>query len=256
MPVLESEDKIAPKSILRHRPIGNSNPGLGKRTIITSATTPIVPRASRTRRVDKIEEQENDNKDTTQSTQNPPTMRRVTIPPKPLYPMLHSKAVPLKTHLRQQVHPLLYLGVGMLAMLILWMMLSAVFGWFATTFDDMRYGRPRTFQTDAWVGHNEQTGLPSHFIAINLNSRIEVIELPGGDAAHSRIYVGPQLYGDGSDLVPVTLKFIDVNGDSRPDMILNFQGTHIVFINDPGGFRPPQPSERRQVEQFLQHLGQ
>ncbi len=64
---------------------------------------------------------------------------------------------------RHHVHPLLYLGVGMLGMLVLWMLLSAALGWFNTTLDDFRYGRPRTFQTDAWVGHNEQNGVKSHF---------------------------------------------------------------------------------------------
>ena len=32
----------------------------------------------------------------------------------------------------------------------------------------------------------------------------------------------PQLYGTGADLVPVTLKFEDVNGDHLPDMIVMF----------------------------------
>jgi hypothetical protein len=118
-----------------------------------------------------------------------------------------------------------------------------------------RYGRPRTFQTDAYVGHNESPGMPSHFLAVNLQGRIEIIELPGGDASHACIYIGPQLYGSDADLIPVTLSFIDVNGDKKPDMIMNFQGTHVVFINDQGGFRPLRPEERIPVEQFLQRLG-
>jgi len=92
-------------------------------------------------------------------------------------------------------------------------------------------------------------------LAVNLHGRIEVIELPGGDASHARIYIGPQLYGSDADLIPVTLSFIDVNGDHKPDMIINFQGTRVVFINDQGGFRPLRPEEREGVERFLQHLG-
>jgi len=76
-----------------------------------------------------------------------------------------------------------------------------------------------------------------------------------GDASHARIYIGPQLYGADADLIPVTLSFVDVNGDKKPDMIINFQGTRVVFINDNGGFRPLRPEERNPVEQFLQHLG-
>ncbi len=48
-----------------------------------------------------------------------------------------------------------------------------------------------------------------------------------------------------ADLVPVTLSFQDVNGDHRPDMILHFQGTQVVFINDGSGFRPAQPGEQQ-----------
>ena len=144
----------------------------------------------------------------------------------------------------------------MLAMLALWTLLISAIAWYNTTMDDIHYGRPRTFQVDAFVGHNESTGMPSHFIAINLHGHIEVIEFPGGDAAHARIYVGPELYTSGNDLVVVTLKFIDVNGDHKPDMIVSFQGSQVVFINDQGTFRPLRPEERHQVEQFLQRLGQ
>jgi len=144
----------------------------------------------------------------------------------------------------------------MLGMLALWTVLMGVITWFNTTMDDIHYGRPRTFQTDQFVGHNESNGVPSHFIAINFHGRIEIIEMPGGDAAHARIYMGPQLFTDGSDLVPVTLNFRDVNGDHKLDMLINFQRSQVVFINDQGGFRPLRPEERHSVEQFLQHSGQ
>ncbi len=97
--------------------------------------------------------------------------------------------------------------------------------------------------------------MPSHFLTVNLHGRIEIIELPGGDASHARIYIGPQLYGADADLIPVTLSFIDVNSDHKPDMMINFQGTRVVFINDQGGFRPLRPAEREGVERFLQRLG-
>ena len=111
-------------------------------------------------------------------------------------------------------------------------------------------------RSNASVGHNESAGTPSHFLAINLNGRIEVIEFPGGDGSKARIYLGPQLYGTGDDLIPVTLSFVDVNGDHLPDMIIHFQSSRIVFINDQGGFRPLRPEERLPVQQFLQRTGQ
>jgi len=142
----------------------------------------------------------------------------------------------------------------MLGMLALIWVFQIAWAWGVTTYDDLLYGRPRTFQMDAWVGHNEQTGLPSHFIALNLHRHIEVIELAGGDAAHAHVFSGPELYGINDDLTPVTLSFVDVNGDHRPDMIVLFQEVRLAFINDGTSFRPPLPSERPSVEQALQRI--
>jgi hypothetical protein len=257
MPVLESTDHITPKSVLRHRPIGEDN------TQTTVVTPPTVKRASRTQphtedahvEVDEWQRAA-EGDDTSSPVQTPPRRAGVTPAPKTLPKTPMPKAMAAKRLLKRHAHPLFYLGVGMLGMLALWMILTSVISWYNTTMDDIHYGRPRTFQTDAFVGHNESGGVPSHFIAINLHGHIEVIEFPGGDATHARIFLGPQLYTEGSDLVVVTLKFIDVNGDHKPDMIIEFQGSQVVFINDQGTFRPLRPEERHQVEQFLQSLGQ
>lgn len=256
MSALESTDKIAPKSVLRHRPIGDSTPPTGKRSVVTTATTPVVRRASRSRPAtadDAIAEWRHTKEDEVPSTLIPG--RRRAIPFQFLADTSRPRAALSKGEALQHAHPLFFLGIGMLIALVLWTVSSIVFGWFTTTLDDFHYGRPRTFQTDAWVGHNEQTGVPSHFIAINLHGHIEIIEMPGGDATHAHVYIGPQLYGPGNELVPVTLRFVDVNGDRKPDMLVTFQGTHVVFINDAEQFRPPLSSERSQVEQFLEHLG-
>lgn len=269
-----SDEKITPKSVLRHRPIGNGNSKLStnKHSISTTATIPTVQRASRPPLAEKQHEQDDirewqrvdQSEATGKDTQAPQSSKKSTeakrpasmarpmpMTPGPVPVTPRPKLVLRKYKGAQQAHPLLYLGIGMLAMLFLWTVLSGVFGWFTTTLDDMRYGRPRTCQTDQWVGHNEQSGTPSHFIAINLNRRIEIIEFPGGDATHAKVYLGPQLYGANDDLTPVTLNFADVLGNHKLDMIVNFQGSRIVFINDQGGFRPLLPAEQHQAEQFL-----
>jgi len=258
MPVLESTEFTTPRSALRHRPIGDEGGKPGKPT--TSAPIPPVQRASRTRSTDtqvEIDEWQREADNASTNTQGQPSVRRTsapagpkTRPQKPTGTQSLSKA---KQAMKRRAHPLFYLGLGMLSMLILWTVAMAAANWFGTTLDDVRYGRPRTFQTDQFVGHNETAGMPSHFIAINLNGRVEVIEFPGGDAAHARIFLGPQLYTSGSDLVPVTLTFMNVNGDHKLDMIINVQGSQVVFINDQGTFRPLRPDERSRVEQFLQH---
>ena len=145
---------------------------------------------------------------------------------------LHSKHVPL-----------LAIIVGMLVMIVLVVAFSAFGTWWQVHQDDGTYGRPRTFQTDAVVGHADSPSNPSHFIFLNLNRHIVIVEMPGGDASHARIYNGPTLFGDGQDLTPVTGEFRDVNGDGKPDMIVHIQNQTLVFINDGKQFRPLQPGE-------------
>lgn len=233
MPVAESSDKVTARSALRHRPIGDDAGKPGQRSSAPDEIIPIVQRASRLRSKQTEEDQPGH---------------------VPATPRLSGGRLKRKGRLRG--HPLLYLGFGMIAMLVLWTLLTIVVSWWNTTWDDIHYGRPRTFQIDDVVGHNDSQASPSHFIAINLNGRIEIIEFPGGDASRARIYIGPQLYGEGSDLIPVTLSFVDVNGNHQPDMIVHFQGTRIVFINDKGGFRPAQPDELPVIKRYLQQHGQ
>ena len=144
-------------------------------------------------------------------------------------------------------HWTVYVGAAMLIMLVGWIAFSSLSSWWQVTTDDWHYGRPRTFQTDALVGHNDSTANPSHFMALNLQRHIEIIEMPGGDASKSKIYMGPVLIGQGQDLSVVTLSFKDVNGDNKPDMIVNVQDSRFVFINENGGFRAARPGEQVQL---------
>ena len=135
-------------------------------------------------------------------------------------------------------HWLVFAGVAMLIMIVGWVAFNALGNWWQTTQDDWRYGRPRTFQTDAVVGHHDSAANPSHFIAMNFNRHVIVVEMPGGDASKAKIFNGPVLIGPGQDLAPVTLTFQDVNGDGLLDMIINVQDAHFVFLNQNGTFQP------------------
>ena len=236
MSVLEATDHTMPRSALRHRPI-ESRVGQQGKTVIT----PVAQRASRFKSPETEEDEQ-------------VTPGGASTGPRPKTPGLIRAGVRRRGTLR--AHPLLLLGLGMILMLVLWTLLMLVVSWGNTTWDDIHYGRPRTFQTDAIVGHNDSSSNPSHFIALNLNGRIEVIEFPGGDASKARIYIGPQLYGAGQELIPVTLSFVDVNGNHRPDMILRFQDTRLVYINENGGFRPATSNEIPAVERYLKQHGQ
>lgn len=132
----------------------------------------------------------------------------------------------------------------MLIMAMGWIAFSGLGTWWQMTQDDWHYGRPRTFQIDAVVGHNNVSAAhPSHFIALNLNRRIEIIELPAGDPSKAKIYSGPTLLGQGQEMTPVTISFEDANGDGKPDMLVWVLDSHFVFINESGGFRPARPGE-------------
>src|SRR5215471_8337256 len=234
MPVLETTDKKMPRSALRHRPIADDATLKEQNPTVATPTTPIVKRASRLRppeTTDDVPEWKRANGDNAQHDGNAKSSGSAspTIQMPPKTPLTGRTATQTR---KQPLHPLLYLGIGMVATVSLLAVVIALSNWVSTTLDDLHYGRPRTFQIDAYVGHNEAQGMPSHFLALNLHGRIEIMELPGGDATHARIYLGPQLYGPDADLVPVTLSFKDVNGDHRPDMLIHFQGTEIVFIND------------------------
>ncbi|HUS15683.1 MAG TPA: hypothetical protein VM536_11785 [Chloroflexia bacterium] len=137
--------------------------------------------------------------------------------------------------------------VGVLA---LYVALSALFGFTQTKLDDLQYGRPRTTHLDAYVGHaGEQAGQPSHFLALNLDRRIVVIELPGGDTKDAITITGPYLFGDGEDLTPAKLTTEDVNGDGQDDLLVTVKNEQLVYINDKSknSFHLMTPEERTQL---------
>ncbi len=226
MPALETKETQAPRSALRHRPLGKAG---------TPGPAPLYRRASRVQG--------------SVATQPPQT------------------GAPVKSaRNRRRLHPLLYLGLGMIAMFALLLLLSLVVSWWNTLMDDLHYGRPRTFQVDAVVGHGDSAVTPSHFIALNYNGRVEVVEFPAGDASKARIFIGPQLYGAGSELVPVTLSFVDVSDNHQPDMLvhLHYKGwfgfsdseQQLVYINEQGSFHPARPDELPAIERYLHQHGQ
>jgi hypothetical protein len=156
---------------------------------------------------------------------------------------LAPRAIQAPSRGRRRRAPWLAIVLGMLVMLGLFAGLNAFGSWWQLHQEDATYGMPRTYQVDAVVGHDDSASNPSHFIFMNLNGRITIIEFPGGDSTHAIIYTGPTLFGSGSNLIPVTGEFRDVNGDGRPDMIVHVQDQTIVFINTGTKFRPLQPGE-------------
>jgi hypothetical protein len=187
-----------------------------------------------------------DDEDVIYPTRTPNSTRRYasTTPPRTEIQVTHHPPTrrPSAPPPTRRVHWLVPLGVGMLVMLILWQGGSLGLSWWQSYQNDLHYGRPRTTQVDAKVGHNDSQ-TPSHFIAVNLAGHIVVVEFPGGDAAHAKVSIGP-IMAPGHELDPVTLTFKDVNGDGKPDMIVAVGEVREVFINDHGSFRPMRAGEQ------------
>ena len=137
-------------------------------------------------------------------------------------------------------HWLLHIGIGMLTMLLIWFGVQLFDTWWIQYQADSAYGMPRTYQTDQVVGHSDSTDHPTHFIFENLAGHVVIIELPGGNIAHARIYSGPTLFSDSAGHIPVTAEFTDVNNDGRIDMVLHIQDQRIVYLNDGTQFKPQQ----------------
>ncbi|MCC6630225.1 MAG: hypothetical protein IT340_22825 [Chloroflexi bacterium] len=129
---------------------------------------------------------------------------------------------------------------------------AALVDWGRVRLDDLRYGRPRTTHLAGFVGHGDGEGIPTQLMATNLNRRITVIEIPGGDPARIRTIAGPYLVGKDEDLTVATMRLSDVNGDSHPDLLLRVKNEEVVYINDRGEFRLMTRAERPAVERTLE----
>ena len=137
-------------------------------------------------------------------------------------------------------HWSVYLVTGMATMTALVIGLSSLGSWWQHVQDDWTYGMPRTYQTDAVVGHNHDSRAhPSHFVAVNLAGHIDVFELPAGDPTKVRVFLGPILSGVGADQVVVTISFTDLDRDGTPDLILHYGDSEEILYNKGGTFQMP-----------------
>jgi hypothetical protein len=134
---------------------------------------------------------------------------------------------------QKKIHWLLYVGVGMIAALALWVTAATLLAWGTEKYNDIIYGNPRIYQTDGVVGHNHDSQAhPSHFIALNLHGQVIIVELPAGDPTKSIDYIGPALIAAGDEKIPITLSFSDVNNNQKVDMIVHIQDKEVHFCNN------------------------
>jgi len=87
---------------------------------------------------------------------------------------------------------------------------------------DATYGNPRTYQTDKDVGH----GGVSHFIVLNNNGTIEVIEIPPDPSTmQPHLYIIVRFSNTGADLIPATVSFTALTTSGRLDMLVKVYET-------------------------------
>ncbi len=113
-------------------------------------------------------------------------------------------------------HPLFYIGICLVILVVFLTAYTLIPPALQKWHDDSTYGYPRTFQTDANVGH----GGTEHFLALNNHGTIEVVEIPTDPSKTNqpRLYIIVRLTNQGADLVTATLSFPDINGDGKPDI--------------------------------------
>jgi hypothetical protein len=148
-------------------------------------------------------------------------------------PPVRQKYVPLRSPFT-----LLAYALALLALLVL---VQNALQWAQRRLDDWRYGFPRTTSLDAFVGHGEEQGLPSHLRAVNLHGQVVVVEFPGGDVARTTVLAGPQLVGGDATYVAPKLAVRDLNDDGHVDLLLTLKGEMVVYLNQDGAFQPPSP---------------
>lgn len=89
--------------------------------------------------------------------------------------------------------PAFWIVATLLGAFVVWFLVWLTANWVVGIQDTSAYGTTRTFHLDAVVGHNDSAAHPTQLVAFNLRGHIEILELPGGDVSHARLYDGPDL---------------------------------------------------------------
>ncbi len=154
---------------------------------------------------------------------------------------------PLRSALRAVMITALTVG-GALA---IYLLIAQIVARGSLFLDDLRFGRPRSAHVVGFVGHHEERGMPTRIVAMNLDRRIVIWELPGGDPARVRYIEGPYLVGADEHLTPVQLLLADVDGDRALDLLVDIRRERIVYLNRDGAFRMATAEDYVRIQDYV-----
>ncbi|HEY6541856.1 MAG TPA: hypothetical protein VIZ18_13000 [Ktedonobacteraceae bacterium] len=72
---------------------------------------------------------------------------------------------------------MIIVGLALIVMILGWFVFTLVADWWTNTTDDWKYGNPRTYQIDQFVGQGDSPDHPDHFIVVNTHGQVIVIQL-------------------------------------------------------------------------------
>ena len=132
----------------------------------------------------------------------------------------------------RRFHWMIFMGMVVFVMVLGWILFTVFGYWWQGKQDDWKYGNPRTFQTNQFVGHGDSPDHPDHFIAVNTGGMIEVVELNVINPKFDHVYP----ITTAIDLqTPVFLSFEDTNHDGKLDMLVTIGDSNsytVILLNN------------------------
>jgi hypothetical protein len=122
---------------------------------------------------------------------------------------------------------------------IVWCVLSII-SWGTDVVNTFQYGPTRTTVVSGVFGiGNDSQAAPTSVIAINMKGTLVIESIPAGDVSKMKAYpTGLTLVGESAAKLPVLLTIKDLNGDHKPDVLIEIPGQSMPMklINNGTGF--------------------
>ncbi|HEX6478480.1 MAG TPA: hypothetical protein VF043_06520 [Ktedonobacteraceae bacterium] len=127
---------------------------------------------------------------------------------------------------------MVFMGMVMFVMVLGWLLLTAAGYWWQGKQEDFKYGTPRTFQVDQYIGHGDTPDHPDHFIALNVGGMIQVIELNPLFPKYDHVYPITRV---NDRTTPVLLSFEDTRHTGKLDMLVTIGESNaytVILLNN------------------------